>query len=70
MLFTNYDPFRDLSNSERSFDYHVVRSEDGDIWAITSVWEGASDRPGSLSHVQAWALRASDQSQVAFTSCG
>lgn len=29
MLFTNYDPFRDLSNSDRSFDYHVVRSEDG-----------------------------------------
>lgn len=29
MLFTTYDPFRDLSPSARSFDYHVVRSEDG-----------------------------------------
>lgn len=29
MLFTNYDPFRDLTSSSRSLDYDVVRSEDG-----------------------------------------
>ena len=29
MLFTNYDPFRDLSSSSRSLDYDVIRSEDG-----------------------------------------
>lgn len=34
MLFTNYDPFRDLSNSARSFDYDVVRSEDGVVVRI------------------------------------
>jgi len=26
MLFTNYDPFRDLSSPARSLDYDVVRS--------------------------------------------
>ncbi len=34
MLFTNYDPFRDLSNTARSLDYDVVRSEDGVIVRI------------------------------------
>lgn len=34
MLFTNYDPFRDLSTSARSLDYDVVRSEDGVIVRI------------------------------------
>lgn len=29
MLFTNYDPFRDLSSSARTLDYDVIRSEDG-----------------------------------------
>ncbi len=34
MLFTNYDQFRDLSNSARSFDYDVVRSDDGVVARI------------------------------------
>ena len=29
MLFSTYDPFRDLANSGRTLDYDVVRSEDG-----------------------------------------
>jgi HSP20 family protein len=29
MLFTNYDPLRDLPSTARSLDYDVVRSEDG-----------------------------------------
>jgi hypothetical protein len=44
---------------------------DGDeIWILVCKWEGMSpDQPVHLGHVRVWALRAADQTVLAFRTC-